>query len=70
MKKYEKYFNKYKEQCVDNDNINGHETQDKICKKFILDIARNKLSVDEIKLIALKIEKITFNGPKLELWYA
>ena len=81
MEKYDKYFKKYDKYFkiwnqddnwngLDTDNGDLHILQDKICKKFILDIAHNKLSTEEIKLLSLKIEKNIFNGPKINLWYA
>lgn len=70
MEKYDKYFKRYKKSCDENDSEELHIIQDKIYKKFILDISHNKLSTDEIKLLSLKIEKNIFNGPKMTLWYA
>lgn len=61
---------KYKKYVIDEDWTTAHECQDKIYKKLVLDIVNNKLTFDEIKLIANKINKKIINGPPVTIWYA
>lgn len=70
MKKYEKYFKKYNKDVINDDGECAHRTRDKICEKFILDISRNKLSTDEIKIIAIEIDKKIINGSPINMWYS
>lgn len=40
---------------------------DKIVRRFIVEIAENKLTTDEIKSIALNIKKKIYDEPQIEL---
>jgi hypothetical protein len=70
MKKYNKYFKNYKKAVIEEDWTTSHECQDEIYKKLVLDIVKNKLTFDEIKLIANQINKKIINGPPVTIWYA
>jgi len=69
MEQYKKYFKKYEKYVINKDWSSSHEYQDKIYKKLVVDIVNDKLSLDEIKLIANKINKKIINGPPTTIWY-
>jgi len=73
MDKYIRKINKYTK-MVNKENPyfeEVHVFRDEIIMKFIKDIAINKLSQDEIKLISKEInKKIINNKINKDLWYA
>lgn len=67
MKNYNKLFDEFK--SYNDDNEKQHIIQDKIYKKFVKDIAQNKLSSSDIKLLAKTINSKIVKYDK-NRWYS